>query len=529
MDSISEITDLKRLYQLYIMTDKILNNQLNSKPGINYETLKRFKIISLRINYLHMQEFSSKAVDLKHDTKDIYEEQKKLTLLVKLMKDANEAHNMLISKYRKYSSLPLIFDDSIDISDLDYYSDKLENINEYIKNESYISRINDSMNELGIELGNKTKELDDILSLIPLYEKKLRNYVIEDSDVISHLNDRGFNVMELLDDVGAIEDKYDMVMAIYNESLEKYDAIKYVDSYDYADVVREINNEYQSAKTNKSIIEILKSISKEENEYEDFYRKRVNIKTNLIELDDNIFGRKFNIILKEQMDICNNVNDINEALSDVKDKIHKNNLLLSNLKRNQTKLKKLISRKKEVLTEDEINRQVVSVDNSHVNYSKERVNNVLKFVFDKISESENESDDESGEKQEKNDLELEPIISDNDESDIYEEVSDSSELFSQDTSVETGNNSDEDNIFENVADSNQVFDNEINIFEDDIKNSSELFEKIDDSSELFTDDSKELKLYDLGNNIFNDRIDSEIYSPNVQFMNSDGSFWPNIG
>ena len=61
------------------------------------------------------------------------------------------------------------------------------------------------------------------------------------------------------------------------------------------------------------------------------------------------------------------------------------------------------------------------------------------------------------------------------------------------------------------------------------KNSSELFEKIDDSSELFTDDSKELKLYDLGNNIFNDRIDSEIYSPNVQFMNSDGSFWPNIG
>ena len=68
MDNVSEITDIKRLYQLYIMTDKILNMQHKSSSGINYETLKKFKLISLRINYLHMQEFSSKIVDLKYET-----------------------------------------------------------------------------------------------------------------------------------------------------------------------------------------------------------------------------------------------------------------------------------------------------------------------------------------------------------------------------------------------------------------------------------------------------------------------------
>ncbi len=36
MDNISDMNDLTRLYQLYIMTDKILNMQLSSDSGINY-------------------------------------------------------------------------------------------------------------------------------------------------------------------------------------------------------------------------------------------------------------------------------------------------------------------------------------------------------------------------------------------------------------------------------------------------------------------------------------------------------------
>lgn len=488
MNNISEITDLKRLYQLYIMTDKILNMQLSSSSGINYETLKRFKMISLRINYLHMQEFSLNKANLEYETKDIYEEQKKLTQLVKNMKDCLNARSLLISKYRKYSSLPLILEDGVGLDNLEYYSDKLDSINDYIKNETYISKIDSTMNELGLQLGEKTKEEEELLSMIPFSEKQLRNCILNDTDAINMLREHGFDIKELSDSERQLKEKYSSVLEAYNEISEKYEAIKYVDKNDYADVIREINNEYQNIKVKKLIVEIIKLILEVKDDYDYFYNKRINIKTNLVELGENIFGKKISLLIKEQMDMCNTINEVKARIEEIKNEIHKNNSMLSNVKRRQSKLKEMISKKKESVGEEELNKQVIESTKSYINYSKERVNNVLKYVLQELN-SKKDSDNNK-----------EEVIVTN----------------SEHSREET------DSIFEEVSTTSELFPKEEKTEEDDI------FEQIPDSDKLFNENS-DLKLYDLGNNIFNDRIDPEIYSPNVQFMNADGSFWPNAG
>lgn len=507
-DNYSSMNDLTRLYQLYIMTDKILSQELNSYSGINYETLKKFKSMSMRINYLHMQESLKRLNELEYETKDIYEEQQRLNEKVKTMEDVSDARNILINKYRKYSALPLVLDDIINLDDLDYLSDKLNYINEYIKNETYLSKLDNSLSNLGISLGNKTKELEESLEFMPIYEKELKTFLLNNKSTNETLHNIGFDIKELNINDKEFLSKYDEINSIYNEVKDKFDAMNLVDKSNYSDVIREISDEYRIAKVNKYIVEILKIIFTEEKEYDAFYEKRINIRTYLMDLFDNIFGREFINLLNKQIEKCEKITTIRKEVDEIRDEINKNNSLASRIRNNQKELEEKIYKKKEYISESELPNQVLSIKSSTISYSKPRVNQVLKYVFDTLNTKEENHDN--------------AIFVD--ENKPFEENNDNNELFT--TTIEPFNKSNakmeaNDDIFENVTDKENIFDSS------NEKDKEDIFipfaDKWDDNN------PEDIKLYNFSNNIFNDSINPEIVGSNIQFINPDGTFWPNIG
>lgn len=499
IDNISDINDLKRLYQLYIMIDKILAMQSKSKAGINYETLKKFKLISIRINYLHMQESLEKIAELEYETKDFYEEEKKLTVLVKVMGDAYNARNILINKYRAYSALPLILEDNIGLDDLEYYRNKLDCVSEYIKNEAYLVKLDSSLSLLGLNIGVKTKEEEDMLSLIPLYEKDLKSYIFDKDSVIKTLQKYGFDVKELFNNDSRFNNKYEKISAIYSDACDKYDAIKFVDKNDYSDVIRDITLEYNAARTNKNIVEILKLLLEDKKEYDEFLEKRVSIKTYLMDLNEVIFGKEFSDLLDLQLEACEKMDSVHADIVRMKEDIHKNNSLITRIKKNQKELKNKILIKKQKNEEKVRENQVISVENSYISYSRERVNKVLRYVYDKLNNSSlgNESIDKKA------------------DDEIFVDVNNSfnkDDIKSDDIFVSR------DNPFDKLNDRIESYDE---IFED---NSNGLFIEEENKNKV-----NDFKFVDLGNNIFNGQINPEIINSNVQFMNTNNTFWPNIG
>lgn len=486
MDNISDINDLKRLYQLYIMMDKMLNMQQKSDNGINYETLKKLKLISIRINYLHMQESLKEISNLEYETKDYYEEQEKLSKLVNAMENADEARKILINKYRKYSVLPLVLEDTIGLENLQYYRDKLDNISEYIKNENYLIKLDASLSELGLNIGSKVKEEEDLILLIPLYEKRLKSYVLDNEKVILSLQKYGFDIKKIFNNESDFYDKYEKTISCYNDERDKYEAIKFVDKKDYDDVIYDITNEYNNAKVNYNIAEILRLLVQTNEEYDSFFEKRKSIKVYLMELNEMIFGKGFYDLLNSQLVMCEKINSIKMDISEMRESIHKNNSLLVRIKNNQKELKQKIEKKKDSLDEEKLKNQIVNINNSSISYSKERVNKVLKFVYDKLNASNDSKDVENKTQTNKEE---------NDELFTLEDQY----FLKMDDKVESY-----DDIFENVSDKENLFLDEEN------KNHDIKFENFD-------------------NNIFNNKINPEIVSSNVQFINSNGSFWPNIG
>ena len=77
--------------------------------------------------------------------------------IVQINQKVDEVYDIqkfLIGKYSKYSLLPLSFDVVFPRDLYDVYKEKMENINEYIKNEDYISKIESDLNSLGMALGD---------------------------------------------------------------------------------------------------------------------------------------------------------------------------------------------------------------------------------------------------------------------------------------------------------------------------------------------------------------------------------------
>lgn len=483
IDNISDMNDLTRLYQLYIMTDKILTMQNKSSTGINYNTLKTFKAMSIRINYLHMQDSINKIEKLDYKSKDIYDEQQRLTREVKILEDVSEARSILINKYRKYSALPLVLDDFIELNNLDYLRDKLKYINEYIKNESYIDKLDNTLNQLGINLGNKVKEEEELLELIPIYEKKLMSILLDNEETVNDFTRIGFDIRELSHNDSKLIDKYNKIEYIYNEVKDKYEAMCLIDDRDYSDVVREISDEYNSTKNNKYIMEILKLLFLEKKDYDDFYEKRINIKNYLMELGNSIFDREFVNLLNKQLEMCEKINFMQKDILNMKEEINRNNSLLSRIKNNQVKLMESISKKKEIVSEEDMNNRITNIKDSYVNYSKERVNKVLKFVNDKLNS-----------------------------------LTESNDAFV------------EENIpFENMEQDNH-FDERL--FKTEFEPFDKLNEKVESYDDIFIDNSNKIIDSDVNysnDNVFNNELNSEITNSNIQFMNSSGSFWPNIG
>ncbi len=497
MDDIHNMNDLTRLYQLYMMTDKILSTQLKSKSGINYELLKKFKNISIRINDINMSNATLKINNIGEESKDFYSEQDKLNTIVKTMEDAINARNMLISKYRNYSVLPLNLEDTINLDDFDYYRDKLDKINDYIQNDIRLTKLNQSLNSLGVELGNKTNAEEKILNLIPIFEKKLISSVLDNDKVKQELSKLEINIDTLSNDNQELKLKYKEISNIFDEISEKYEVMKLVKDDNYLDIVMNITNEYNTAKYNKNFLEILNQVLNKVNDYESFIEKRTSIKECLLNINKNIFGNYLDKLLSSQLDEFNKVETLRQEIENIKEQIHKNNALINRINRNQKELQKELTSKKENYKVKD--NQIIKIADSYISYSKERVYNVLKFISNKI-QNKNEKDQ------------------------VFEEIKDSDNLFIDNSNPQENIESPLD--FKTISEPNDIFVEKGSM---QTENFNKDVGKIEPYDDILKDNSNNtFKPFDFKTDIISGNISPDIPNSKIQFLDSNNNFWPNI-
>ena len=112
MYDISKMTNITRLYQIYLMTYDTLRAQSKSKLGIEQDTLKKLKEISLQIYTLILNQTYSSIQELKNygDVYDIYQISSRLDKMVSVIENLFETKNKLTHKYGEFSIIPLVLE-----------------------------------------------------------------------------------------------------------------------------------------------------------------------------------------------------------------------------------------------------------------------------------------------------------------------------------------------------------------------------------------------------------------------------------
>ena len=146
MYDISKMTNITRLYQIYLMTYDTLRAQSKSKLGIEQDTLKKLKEISLQIYTLILDQTYSSIQELKNygDVYDIYQISSRLDKMVSVIENLFETKNKLTHKYGEFSIIPLVLENSKDnISEekLSILTKRRDIFDTYIKNEGFLKKL----------------------------------------------------------------------------------------------------------------------------------------------------------------------------------------------------------------------------------------------------------------------------------------------------------------------------------------------------------------------------------------------------
>ena len=404
MYDISKMTNITRLYQIYLMTYDTLRAQSKSKLGIEQDTLKKLKEISLQIYTLILDQTYSSIQELKNygDVYDIYQISSRLDKMVSVIENLFETKNKLTHKYGEFSIIPLVLENSKDnISEekLSILTKRRDIFDTYIKNEGFLKKLKEEIIKLNEELGNLSNKQDEINSIFTKYEKELQRFIQISDDFIELCKDNSIDIKQLqsYNDI-EFNAYYDNICSSDKDATEKYNVMLSIPvNNDYSDIHYEVKHEMEEAKLRRSLIEIVKEINGTYSNYEELIKKREKINKYLKNIENKELISQLKLLIDRQIRSIQSYHQVELSILNIKDDVSEKQTLVDRLTSDNENLKKDIEYILSLpsidyvidKTKSSTNNMVIGISDSFINYTKDRVKNVLLYVYNELNKENN--------------------------------------------------------------------------------------------------------------------------------------------
>ena len=404
MYDISKMTNITRLYQIYLMTYDTLRAQSKSKLGIEQDTLKKLKEISLQIYTLILDQTYSSIQELKNygDVYDIYQISSRLDKMVSVIENLFETKNKLTHKYGEFSIIPLVLEnnkDNISEEKLSILTKRRDIFDTYIKNEGFLKKLKEEIIKLNEELGNLSNKQDEINSIFTKYEKELQRFIQISDDFIELCKDNSIDIKQLqsYNDI-EFNAYYDNICSSDKDATEKYNVMLSIPvNNDYSDIHYEVKHEMEEAKLRRSLIEIVKEINGTYSNYEELIKKREKINKYLKNIENKELISQLKLLIDRQIRSIQSYHQVELSILNIKDEVSEKQTLVDRLTSDNENLKKDIEYILSLpsidyvidKTKSSTNNMVIGISDSFIAYTKDRVKNVLLYVYNELNKENN--------------------------------------------------------------------------------------------------------------------------------------------
>ena len=404
MYDISKMTNITRLYQIYLMTYDTLRAQSKSKLGIEQDTLKKLKEISLQIYTLILDQTYSSIQELKNygDVYDIYQISSRLDKMVSVIENLFETKNKLTHKYGEFSIIPLVLEnnkDNISEEKLSILTKRRDIFDTYIKNEGFLKKLKEEIIKLNEELGNLSNKQDEINSIFTKYEKELQRFIQISDDFIELCKDNSIDIKQLqsYNDI-EFNAYYDNICSSDKDATEKYNVMLSIPvNNDYSDIHYEVKHEMEEAKLRRSLIEIVKEINGTYSNYEELIKKREKINKYLKNIENKELISQLKLLIDRQIRSIQSYHQVELSILNIKEEVSEKQTLVDRLTSDNENLKKDIEYILSLpsidyvidKTKSSTNNMVIGISDSFINYTKDRVKNVLLYVYNELNKENN--------------------------------------------------------------------------------------------------------------------------------------------
>lgn len=404
MYDISKMTNITRLYQIYLMTYDTLRAQSKSKLGIEQDTLKKLKEISLQIYTLILNQTYSSIQKLKNygDVYDIYQISSRLDKMVSVIENLFETKNKLTHKYGEFSIIPLVLEnnkDNISEEKLSILTKRRDIFDTYIKNEGFLKELKEEIIKLNEELGNLSNKQDEINSIFTKYEKELQRFIQISDDFIELCKDNSIDIKQLqsYNDI-EFNAYYDNICSSDKDATEKYNVMLSIPvNNDYSDIHYEVKHEMEEAKLRRSLIEIVKEINGTYSNYEELIKKREKINKYLKNIENKELISQLKLLIDRQIRSIQSYHQVELSILNIKDEVSEKQTLVDRLTSDNENLKKDIGYILSLpsidyvidKTKSSTNNMVIGISDSFIAYTKDRVKNVLLYVYNELNKENN--------------------------------------------------------------------------------------------------------------------------------------------
>lgn len=404
MYDISKMTNITRLYQIYLMTYDTLRAQSKSKLGIEQDTLKKLKEISLQIYTLILNQTYSSIQELKNygDVYDIYQISSRLDKMVSVIENLFETKNKLTHKYGEFSIIPLVLEnnkDNISEEKLSILTKRRDVFDTYIKNEGFLKELKEEIIKLNEELGNLSNKQDEINSIFTKYEKELQRFIQISDDFIELCKDNSIDIKQLqsYNDI-EFNAYYDNICSSDKDATEKYNVMLSIPvNNDYSDIHYEVKHEMEEAKLRRSLIEIVKEINGTYSNYEELIKKREKINKYLKNIENKELISQLKLLIDRQIRSIQSYHQVELSILNIKDEVSEKQTLVDRLTSDNENLKKDIGYILSLpsidyvidKTKSSTNNMVIGISDSFIAYTKDRVKNVLLYVYNELNKENN--------------------------------------------------------------------------------------------------------------------------------------------
>ena len=404
MYDISKMTNITRLYQIYLMTYDTLRAQSKSKLGIEQDTLKKLKEISLQIYTLILDQTYSSIQELKNygDVYDIYQISSRLDKMVSIIENLFDTKNKLTHKYGEFSIIPLVLEDNkdnISEEELSILTKRRDIFDTYIKNEGFLKKLKEEIIKLNEELGNLSNKQDEINSIFTKYEKELQRFIQISDDFIELCKDNSIDIKQLqsYNDI-EFNAYYDNICSSDKDATEKYNVMLSIPvNNDYSDIHYEVKHEMEEAKLRRSLIEIVKEINGAYSNYEELIKKREKINKYLKNIENKELISQLKLLIDRQIRSIQSYHQVELSILNIKDDVSEKQTLVDRLTSDNENLKKDIEYILSLpsidyvidKTKSSTNNMVIGISDSFITYTKDRVKNVLLYVYNELNKENN--------------------------------------------------------------------------------------------------------------------------------------------